>query len=47
MNDTRNTKEKGPSHLMDLVGLGKEIWEDEDIIEYVKRLKNEWDDDYE
>ena len=28
--------------LMSLVGLGKEVWADEDAAEYVKRLRNEW-----
>ena len=31
------------TNLMDLKGLGKEIWGREDAQEYVRRLRDEWD----
>ncbi len=31
------------SRLIDLKGLGKEIWQDEDTQDYINRLRDEWD----
>jgi len=31
-------------HLMELAGLGAEIWEGIDAQEYVNQLRSEWDD---
>jgi hypothetical protein len=28
--------------LMSIIGLGKDVWADEDATEYVKRLRSEW-----
>jgi hypothetical protein len=36
---------EGPKHhLIELEGLGKEIWEGIDAQEYVNRLRDEWDE---
>ncbi|OLE53723.1 MAG: hypothetical protein AUG51_11750 [Acidobacteria bacterium 13_1_20CM_3_53_8] len=36
-------EEKRARDLMDLHGLGKEIWDGVDAEEYVNRLRGEWD----
>ena len=33
-----------PSRLMDLQGLGKEIWQGIDAQEYINQLRSEWDE---
>lgn len=37
------TEEETPRDLMELHGLGKEIWDGVDAGEYVKRLREDWD----
>lgn len=36
-------RSRGESRLMTLKGLGKEVWQDEDAVAYVRRLREEWD----
>lgn len=38
-----NDKEKPKRSLLELEGLGKEIWEGIDAQEYVNELRNEWE----
>jgi hypothetical protein len=41
--EVRDSQEKRHS-ILELAGLGKEIWEGIDAQEYVDQLRNEWDD---
>ena len=38
----RNPNAPAHTNLMELKGLGKEIWDQEDAQEYVHRLRGEW-----
>ena len=40
---TPEKEKEQPRDLMDLHGLGKEIWEDIDAQAYVDHLRSEWD----
>lgn len=41
---TESTETSRPQHsIMELAGLGAEIWEGIDAEEYVNQLRNEWD----
>ena len=40
---TPQTGQETPRNLMDLHGLGKEIWEGIDAQKYVDELRSEWD----
>ncbi len=43
-NDLAETETEKPKRsLLELEGLGKEIWEGVDAQEYVNELRNEWD----
>jgi hypothetical protein len=43
-NDLAETKTEKPNRsIMELHGLGKEIWEGIDAQEYVNELRNEWE----
>lgn len=42
-NDLAETAEKPKRSIMELRGLGKEIWEGIDAREYVNELRNEWE----
>jgi len=41
--DTAGISSRPRRNIMDLQGLGKEIWEGIDPAEYVSRLRDEWD----
>jgi hypothetical protein len=43
--ELNNGEEKGQPHsILELHGLGKDIWHDVDANEYVNTLRNEWDE---
>ena len=43
--ELRNGEDRGEHHsILELHGLGKEIWQGVDPNEYVRRLREEWDE---
>lgn len=42
-NELRGSAGGGRRSLMELRGLGKEIWEDIDVAEYVRQERQSWD----
>ena len=42
--DTFDGEEREQHSILDLAGLGAEIWEGIDAQEYVNQLRDEWDD---
>ena len=44
-NQLENVDDNGHTHsILDLHGLGKEIWQDIDAEEYVRKLRGEWEE---
>ncbi|MCC7209549.1 MAG: hypothetical protein IT323_19730 [Anaerolineae bacterium] len=42
--DQKSQPERRPRSLLELAGLGAEMWRDVDAQEYVNRLRSEWDE---
>lgn len=44
-NELENGDDRGQQHsILELAGLGKEIWQGVDANEYVKKLRDEWEE---
>jgi hypothetical protein len=44
-NELENDSDNGQSHsILELHGLGKEIWQDVDPKDYVSKLRDEWEE---